>query len=58
VALPSTSGTIALFIAIDAGPELAREAAAGALVGAIAQVVFAAVGLLLQGATWPLIWRT
>jgi len=58
VAVPSTSGPIAVFIAIDAGPELARKAAAGALVGAIAQVVFAAVGLLLQGATRPLIWRT
>jgi hypothetical protein len=42
VALPLTSGPVVLFIALEAGPELAGQAAAGALLGASAQVAFAA----------------
>ncbi len=42
VALPLTSGPIALFVAIEAGPNIARQVADGALVGAIGQVAFAA----------------
>jgi hypothetical protein len=42
VALPLTSGPIALFIAIEQGSWVAQEAAAGSLVGASAQVAFAA----------------
>ncbi len=42
VALPLTSGPIAFFIALEAGPAVAREAAGGSLLGAIAQVAFAA----------------
>lgn len=42
VALPLTSGPIALFIAVESGAEVARQAAAGSLLGASAQVAFAA----------------
>ncbi len=42
VALPLTSGPIALFIAIEAGTDVARQAAGGSLLGASAQVAFAA----------------
>jgi hypothetical protein len=42
VALPLTSGPIALFIALEAGPDVARQAAGGSLLGAVAQVAFAA----------------
>ena len=41
IALPLTSGPIALFIALDLGPEAGAQAATGALVGATAQVAFA-----------------
>jgi hypothetical protein len=40
VALPLTSGPIALFIALEVGPTVARQAADGSLTGAIAQVAF------------------
>jgi hypothetical protein len=43
VALPLTSGPIALFIAVEAGSDVARQAAGGALFGAVAQVAFAKV---------------
>jgi hypothetical protein len=43
VAMPLTSGPIALFIALDAGAGVARDAAHGSLLGAVAQVAFAAV---------------
>jgi hypothetical protein len=43
VALPLTSGPIALFIALESGPAVAQQAAAGSLLGASAQVAFAAV---------------
>jgi hypothetical protein len=43
VALPLTSGPIALFIAIEAGPTLAQQAAGGSLLGALGQVAFAAI---------------
>jgi hypothetical protein len=42
VALPLTSGPIVFFIALEAGADVARQAAAGALLGATAQVAFAA----------------
>jgi hypothetical protein len=42
VALPLTSGPIVLFIAVEAGSQVARQAADGALLGAVAQVAFAA----------------
>jgi hypothetical protein len=42
VALPLTSGPIALFIALEAGIDVARQAAGGSLLGATAQVAFAA----------------
>lgn len=42
VALPLTSGPIALFIALESGADVARQAAAGSLLGASAQVAFAA----------------
>jgi hypothetical protein len=42
IALPLTSGPIALFIALDLGPAAGAEAATGALVGASAQVAFSA----------------
>lgn len=42
VALPLTSGPIAFFIAIESGSDVAREAAQGSLLGAVAQVAFAA----------------
>jgi hypothetical protein len=42
VALPLTSGPIAFFIAIESGSSVAREAAGGSLLGAVAQVAFAA----------------
>jgi hypothetical protein len=41
IALPLTSGPIALFIALDLGPTAGAAAATGALVGATAQVAFA-----------------
>ncbi|HJP88988.1 MAG TPA: hypothetical protein VJ850_08145 [Candidatus Limnocylindrales bacterium] len=41
IALPLTSGPIALFIALDLGPFAGADAATGALVGATAQVAFA-----------------
>ena len=41
VALPLTSGPIAFFIAIESGSDVAREAAQGSLLGAVAQVAFA-----------------
>jgi hypothetical protein len=42
IALPLTSGPIALFIALDLGAAAGAQAATGALVGATAQVAFAA----------------
>jgi hypothetical protein len=42
VALPLTSGPIVLFIALEAGADVARQAAGGSLLGAVAQVAFAA----------------
>ncbi len=53
VALPLTSGPIAFFIAIEVGPNVAREAAEGALLGAIAQVAFAAAyALAARRGSW------
>jgi len=40
IALPLTSGPIAFFIALELGPHVATEAAAGSLLGAIGQVAF------------------
>jgi hypothetical protein len=40
LALPLTSGPIALFIALELGPRTAAETAAGSLLGAIGHVVF------------------
>jgi hypothetical protein len=42
VALPLTSGPIALFIALEQGSPVAQQAAAGSLAGAVAEVGFAA----------------
>jgi hypothetical protein len=42
VALPLTSGPIAFFIALEGGARVARDMAGGSLVGAVAQVAFAA----------------
>jgi hypothetical protein len=47
VALPLTSGPISLFIAIDSGPSVAQQAAGGSLLGATAQVAFAAAYTLV-----------
>jgi hypothetical protein len=44
--LPLTSGPIALFIALEAGTDVARQAAGGSLLGASAQVAFAAAYVL------------
>jgi hypothetical protein len=53
VALPLTSGPIALFIALEAGVSMARQAAERALVGAVAQVAFAsAYTVASQRARW------
>ena len=46
VALPLTSGPVALFIALEAGTDVARQAAGGSLLGASAQVAFAAAYVL------------
>jgi hypothetical protein len=51
VALPLTSGPIALFIALESGPEVARQAVAGSLAGAIAQVAFATAYVLVSRRT-------
>jgi hypothetical protein len=51
IALPLTSGPIALFIALDLGPAAGAQAATGALVGATAQVAFAA-GYTLACRRW------
>lgn len=47
VALPLTSGPIALFIALESGADIARQAAGGSLLGASAQVAFAAAYTLV-----------
>lgn len=47
VALPLTSGPIVFFIAVEAGPDVAQQAAGGALIGATAQVAFAAAYTLM-----------
>jgi hypothetical protein len=53
VTLPLTSGPIAFFIAVETGVDVARHAAAGALVGAVAQVGFAAAYSVASGrASW------
>jgi hypothetical protein len=51
VALPLTSGPIVFFIALEAGADVARQAAGGALLGATAQVAFAA-GYTLMSRRW------
>ena len=53
IAMPLTSGPIALFIAVEAGTEAARQAASGSLLGASGQVAFAAAYTL---ASRPLGW--
>jgi hypothetical protein len=52
VALPLTSGPIAFFIAIEAGSDVAQQTASGALVGAVAQVAFAAVYTVASPRGW------
>jgi len=55
VALPFTSGPIAFFLALDHGVAFAAGAAAGSLVGAIAQAAFClAYGRLAGPRGWPL----
>lgn len=51
IALPLTSGPIALFIALDLGPGAGAQAATGALVGASAQVAFA-LGYVAASRRW------
>jgi hypothetical protein len=54
VALPLTSGPIALFLALDQGPEFARLAATGALAGAAAQALYCLAYAWLAGRlAWP-----
>ena len=54
IALPLTSGPIALFIAFELGPAAGAQAATGALVGATAQVAFAG-GYAFGSRRWG--WR-
>ncbi|HEY2916399.1 MAG TPA: hypothetical protein VGI98_04205 [Candidatus Limnocylindrales bacterium] len=51
IALPLTSGPIALFITLEQGSTAGTQAATGALVGAAAQVAFAA-GYVLASRRW------
>jgi hypothetical protein len=54
VGIPFTSGPIALFLALEAGPHFAAEAAVGILAGTVSQVVFAlAYAWIALGAGWP-----
>ena len=54
LALPLTSGPIALFIALDLGTTAGAQAATGSLVGATAQVVFSiAYALASRHFGWP-----
>jgi hypothetical protein len=54
LALPLTSGPIALFISLDLGRAAGEHAATGSLVGATAQVAFAlAYGLASRRVGWP-----
>jgi hypothetical protein len=55
VALPLTSGPIALFLALDQGPEFSRLASTGALAGAAAQAAYClAYARLAPRFAWPL----
>jgi hypothetical protein len=53
VALPLTSGPIALFLALDHGPGFAAAAATGSLVGAVAEIAFCLAYTALAGRGWP-----
>lgn len=54
LALPLTSGPIALFITLDLGSQAGAQAAAGSLVGATAQVAFSvAYALASRRVDWP-----
>ncbi len=54
LALPLTSGPIALFIALDLGARAGAQAAAGSLAGATGQVAFApAYALAGERLSWP-----
>src|SRR5688500_18390293 len=54
VALPLTSGPIALFLALDHGPGFAAAAAIGSLVGLIAEVAFCIAYAVLAARGWGL----
>lgn len=54
LALPLTSGPIAIFIAVELGTQAGTQAAAGSLVGATAQVAFSvAYALASRRFDWP-----
>ncbi len=54
LALPLTSGPIALFISLDLGPRAGAQAAAGSLAGATGQVAFSiAYALAGERLAWP-----
>jgi hypothetical protein len=54
VGIPFTSGPIALFLALDAGPRFAADAAAGILAGTASQVAFAlAYAWIAIRSGWP-----
>jgi hypothetical protein len=53
VALPLTSGPIALFLALDHGPRFAAAAAHGSLTGLVAEVGFCIVYAVLASLGWP-----
>ncbi len=55
VGLPLTSGPVSVFLTIGEGAAFARQAAAGTLVGTVAQAAFAVVYFWAAGrAPWPL----
>src|SRR6185436_8290352 len=53
IALPLTSGPIALFIALELGPRTAIEAAAGSLLGGVCLLVFSLVYARAASARLP-----
>ncbi len=54
VGIPFTSGPIAFFLALEAGPRFAADAAAGILAGTLSQVAFAlAYAWIASRAGWP-----
>ena len=52
VGLPLTSGPVAVFLAIQYGPEFAAAAASGSLIGTAAQACFSLIYALLAQRSW------